>query len=1089
MRRKLNIKLVASVVGGLFVFSVGVHFLHGYQVQRNAYRLRERAEQAVNAKDDGKALTYYAQYLKLAPEDVDSAQKYVEILDRRPDDADPEDLVVRMENVLRFKSDQHELRFRLVHNLLLLDRTAEALANLKKLQTTWPDKAEVLHMIGWCQEALREYPQAVQSFEEAIRINPKQIRSYALLAEVLQDRLTQPDEAHKVLDQLVQANAESHQAYLWRAHYRRNLDEKGAENDLQTAFKLAPDKPEVILAVADAARARGNWTEAVKLLQDGLKRFPKDTDFYKRIADVKMHTAKNGEAIDHLKAGLAQAPKSNELAVLLIDLLIDEKQYTEARMRIAELLKAGMRPALSNYLHARLAIADKQWHEAIKLLDLAQHDLGAGSDWTSRVQVLLGLSYRQIGDYDQELQAFRRAVQDEPTWTTANIGLATALLNNGRFEEAAQTLEPMRTAKDLPAEYWLLLSRARIYRQLRLPEPERRWESVEESLGKAAPTSIETATARAQMLAARGDFVAAKTVLEKVRADHPADIALTCALADLAARQNQFNEAEKILNQADDLLEVRLAKCRLWSSRGDAVDRAKLARLGDLPEGKFTPEQRARLGRELADAWQRLGDGARAESLRREVARQSPKDLRSRSALLDIALQKNQVSAARAWLDELRALEGEQGRLWRFGEAAILVHDARGQGSPLDDARKKLHELDQLHKNWSRVAVLSGAISELEGKLPQAIQEYTRALELGETQPRVLMSLLRLLVQRREFGKAEAELTKYEQKVSLTPELARMGAEVALGMRDGAYARLALKRAEQAAPLPVRDYRDALWLARIYRAAGETTKAEVLLRDSLKEAGHTPDTWIAWMEHLQQTKQRELALQELERLKKELPASRQPLTIARSYEALHLADQADKVYQDSLRTAPEDFILLAFAADFYRRADRNAEAVKLYERLLDPSLAAPSDYTVPARRHLAVLLGAPNVTRALALLDDNTTSRGATVADERVRLFLQQSLRKFQDSLPQQPPTPDERLLLARLLESAGNLNDARSQLSELVDEYPAMAQYLVRYARLLIQMSELEDAERAIARLEALEPGSERAREVRMALTRAKQK
>ena len=1088
MRRKLNVKLVASVVGGLLVFSVGVHFLHGYQVERNAYRLLERADQAVAAKEDAKALIYYDQYLALVPNDVDTMQKYAELLDRRPDDADPVDLVVKMEKVLRVKSDQHELRFRLVHNLLWLDRTAEALVNLKKLQTTWPDKAIILHMTGWCQEALHEYPQAARSFEEAIRINPKQIRSYALLADLLRDRLTQPEEGHKVMDQLVQANAESYEAYLLRAHFRRQVDEKGAESDRQTAYRLAPDQPEVILAVADAARAKGNWTEAVKLLQEGVKRFPKETDFYKRIADVKMLTAKNSEAIDHLKTGLAQAPRSNELSVLLIDLLIDEKQHQEARTRIGDLIKAGMRPALPSYLNARLAIADKQWSEAIKLLLSARHNLGAGSEWSSRVQVLLGLSYRQLGDHEQELQAFRQAVQDEPNWTVANVGLAAALLNNGRLEEAGQALEPLRAAKDLPTEYWLLLSRALIYRQMRLPEAERRWDAVEEALGKADPKSVETAAVRAEMRMAHGDFVAAKAVLEKARLDHPADVSLTCALADLAARQSQFDEAEKILNQADDSIEVRLAKCRLWSGRANAADRAKLARLGELRDTNFTPEQRARLGRELADAWQRLGDGARAESLWREVARLVPKDLRSRSALFDMALQKNQMSSARLWLDEMRAIEGEQGRLWRYGEAALLVQDARGRRSQLDEARKKLLELEQLHKNWSRVTLLSATISELEGNQPQAIQEYTRALELGETQPRVLMNLLNLLIQRREFSKAETELTKYEQKLPLTQELARIGAEIAMGMRDGQYARLAMKRAEQAVPLPVRDYRDALWLARIYQAAGETAKAEAMLRDSLREAGHTPDTWIAWMEHLQQTKQREQALQELERLKKELPQSRQPLTIVRCYEALHLVAEAGKAYQDALRTAPEDFILLAYAADFYRRGDQNAEAVKLYERLLDPTLAAPAEYTMPARRRLAILLGSHNPTKALALLDDNKTNRGDTIADQRIRLFLEQSLRKFQDSLTQQPPTPDERLLLARLLESAGHLNDARSQLSELVDENPAMAQYLVRYARLLIRMSEREDAERAIARLEALEPGSERTREVRMALTRAPQ-
>ena len=43
-----------------------------------------------------------------------------------------------------------------------------------------------------------------------------------------------------------------------------------------------------------------------------------------------------------------------------------------------------------------------------------------------------------------------------------------------------------------------------------------------------------------------------------------------------------------------------------------------------------------------------------------------------------------------------------------------------------------------------------------------------------------------------------------------------------------------MTRAEQAVSLPVRDYREGLWLARVEDAAGEHAKAEKLLLDLLK---------------------------------------------------------------------------------------------------------------------------------------------------------------------------------------------------------------------------------------------------------------
>jgi hypothetical protein len=73
------------------------------------------------------------------------------------------------------------------------------------------------------------------------------------------------------------------------------------------------------------------------------------------------------------------------------------------------------------------------------------------------------------------------------------------------------------------------------------------------------------------------------------------------------------------------------------------------------------------------------------------------------------------------------------------------------------------------------------------------------------------------------------------------------------------------------------------------------------------------------------------------------------------------------------------------------------------------------------------------------------------------------------------------------MLESADRLGQARTQLSELVDEYPETPQYMVRYARILICMNELDEAERQVARFEPLEPDSERVRDVRTLLARAK--
>lgn len=1109
MRRKLNVKLLLITLGTFLVAATGVHFLHSYQVQKNSYRILDLADRAQAEKDTDRALSLYAQYLLLVPDDPDTVQKYAVAFGEKVSTvADRVRLILLMEQVLRAKPKEYELRLSLIENLIQLNRTSEAIDNLRKLQHQGYDKGRVLHMLGWCQEAKKDYAQAVRSFEEAIKVKPQQIESYVLLVTVLQDRLNQPEEAQRVIDEMVQNNPESYKAYLMRARYQKSRGEdKAAETDLDAAFKLAPDRPEVILAVSHAAREKDRWDDAARMLRDGLKRSPGQAELWIELVRLKMRTNKPQEAMALAREGLDQLPKSNDLAVLLIDLLIDDAQTAEAQKRVDDLVRAGSRSPALAYLQARLHAAHQKWGEAIPLLEQARIDLGTASEWSGRVNVLLGVCYRQIGDPEKEVEAYRRAVSTEPTWPAANAGLGGALLSRGRIDEANQVLESIRGASELPRGFWVLLSRARIARQLRLPASERRWDDIESSLARAEkdePSNHGVAIARAEFLAARDDWAGAKQLLEKTRRDHPKEASAWIALADLAGRRGQFDEAEKVLLDAlnalpaRDQLDLRLALCQLWGLRGNSEDRVKLAKLAAEIPKTYRPLERARLTRSVATTWYYLGENARAEALWRELARNTPDDLRSRLLLLDAALEKQQPQIARTWLDEIHALEGDNGWVWRYGEIAIQIQEARGQRGLLDDARKKLAELQKAHKNQARLPLLAAAIYELEGRYHQAIQEYLRGLDLGDVPPRTMARLLTLLTERRDFAKAEAALGRYEQNLPLTKELARLGAEIALGLRDKRNARLAAARAERAVPLPARDYRDLLWLARIYDATQEHTLAEQRLREALDEAGHAPETWIAWLGHLALTKQRDRVDGELARMKKELPAQRYALTFARCLESLRDTGRAGKAFKEALEARPDDFITLAYAADFYRRADQVAEARKLYQRLVDPDRGAPAEYTVPARRHLAVLMAAQDPTArksASELLDANRQARGSTLADERVRLYLQSltsasarkdALAKFQESLRIENPSADERLLLASMLEAADLLTEARGQLADAADEAPTV-ENLTRYVNLLVRVDDFDEADRQIGRLEALAPPGERVRDLRTALARAK--
>ena len=87
--RTFNVRLAAILLAILVVFGIGVYFLHGYQVQRNAYvfkreaeRAQARAEEAAKEKDAAAERSAFKEsiknlswYVRLVPDDVDAVEQ------------------------------------------------------------------------------------------------------------------------------------------------------------------------------------------------------------------------------------------------------------------------------------------------------------------------------------------------------------------------------------------------------------------------------------------------------------------------------------------------------------------------------------------------------------------------------------------------------------------------------------------------------------------------------------------------------------------------------------------------------------------------------------------------------------------------------------------------------------------------------------------------------------------------------------------------------------------------------------------------------------------------------------------------------
>ena len=171
----------------------------------------------------------------------------------------------------------------------------------------------------------------------------------------------------------------------------------------------------------------------------------------------------------------------------------------------------------------------------------------------------------------------------------------------------------------------------------------------------------------------------------------------------------------------------------------------------------------------------------------------------------------------------------------------------------LSEMRQLLARVKALRPDWGRLPLLEARIDEREGKIDEAIGHYRQAFDLGERSGPVVYRLAELLQGRQRFVEAGKVLATFEMQTVLSPNLARMGADVALA---GANIDRALALSRLAVSHDSQDYCDYLWLAGVdqqaQRLAGDPAptpaylrEAERCLRQATQLAPQAPDTWAA----------------------------------------------------------------------------------------------------------------------------------------------------------------------------------------------------------------------------------------------------
>lgn len=1139
MRRKPNLKLLGCLLGLVALLSSGAFVLYRYQVKRNASALLKQAHRAEEQGNLEQVAKYLDRYLGFVPGDTEALAKYGCTLDQLA--RSPRDRLAALmilEQVLRREPERRDVRRRVVRLAMDLERFTDAREHLDRLlHGGSAGDSELEQLLGRCHLANGNDREAAAAFRRAIRHAPHQPESYHGLATLLRGRLDARDQdaearaeflailagppqapfpatlawtalhasslhpADRVINALVAANPGAYQAYLTRWRYRKEFRLPDEGRDVARALELAPDEAEVLLAAAETAYDRNDHAAARAYLAKGLELHPQNWRMYYALAVVERQDGKRAEAVAVLRRGLQAQAGQNDLHDLLVDLLIDRGDLAEAREVIARLRESGVRPARLDHLEARICMQEGDWARAAALLEQARPQLKALPELAVMVNLCLGRCHEELENLDERLAAYGRAVALNPSSVPARLGLASALAALGKTEEAIAEYGGL--LPDAP-QVWSALARLLIAQNRARPPAQRRWHEVERLVNEAAQApseASEVALVRGELLAAQDKPTAARDVLEAARNTWPEEVRLWAALAGLAQRQGDATRAAAILEEAQrrlgDRADVHLLRVQYWAHRGGAEAREALTKLAQGVE-QFAVPDRSRLLEGLAEAYFRIGDPAEAERLGGRLAQMQPRNLRLRRLLLYRALDSDNEAAVRRLLGEIRSLEGEEGTLWRYGEAALLVRRARaGDRGGLDKARRYLVELASRRPAWPAVPLLEAEVAELEGNTERATDHYRRALSLGERQPEVIQRLVRLLYQQHLYVEAGEVLGKLRGEAPLLGNLGRLAAEVAWRQQDRERAlNLARKAVADS-----RDYRDHLWLGQFLWAVSQKEQAEESFHQALRLGDNAAEAWVALIHFLVRTERHQEAEAKVHEASRKLPADRAPLVVGQCYEVLGHKSRAEEHYRAALASRPDDVQVLCGIAGFYLRGGQPRKAEPCLRKLLTPALRAPEVEAAWARRSLAVALAAggdyPQLVEALALLDQNLRARGRSAEDLHTKVALlagrfgrqQETVALLEELCRRHLATAEEQLLLARLYEAANDWPRAQERMLKVLAVHGDNPQCPAQYALSLLRRKEIGEAEVWLGRLEKREPQSDRTVELKARVLKARGK
>lgn len=1061
-RRRFNWIAAVVLVIALTVLILTAYALRKWQRERMAYAAHEIGLEAFENHRWEDATTHLGRYVAVNHTNIDILLKYAQAqLNIRPlKRGNIRQAVDSYRSILRLDESNVTAAEKLVSLYLSMNIASEAqLIAERFLQTNDEPKIRRLLAVSLAQQ--RKVSDAATQLKTVIEQHPEQILAYETLGRLV---ALHPQDfqlpAQSWFDEVVNKNPFSAHAFLVRAVFHlKNNEYNKAVADLEKAEKLDLSDSRIRLRLAaefinanmlDKARAHLAAIQASE---------PANLEVWKLRATITLKAKSNDQMCKVADAGLKElAPYPWDFMPLATEMFIRCRQFDRAAECIAKLKEKDVEPALAAFLEGLLAQAKNQHYNAIRAWQRAVQ-LGDNSEKT---RLALAQAYSRTGDNQSAAAQLRSLLAEQPDLLRARLELARILMQAADWAGAAEhaRLAANIAPDNIDAALLHIQARLRLMETDLISPDTQLFQHLQDALSELdnrTDGELKVKLLEFQLELLREQFGEAEKRLADLKASHETTIEVAIAEVDLLRVQDKLDQAvSKLYALTQDFpqspLPVRYLAAVLHSrDKRQECEKAleNAIKRFDDPAGKRD------LALLLAHLYEQWNQPEKLYPLLVTLVQQWPEHISIKCRLLRCKQVAESPNQAQLLVDEIKAIEGQEGWVWRWEQANLWFNgsnfkDYYPQITTLLKTNLRANPADQTSR------MLLAATYAKAGELQLAVTTYTEALNNAPDDISVIVPTVTALYRAKEYDRADKILSRAATKKLTHPEMAKLKLHSYLRQGKLSSAESIL---EDLTSKQTDNHGMLLSLALLKTRQNKYQQARELLDKLRTQEPNSVPVTAALVELNVHEKKNDDALALCNQVISRHADASAYILRAKTYSMLGQMDLADNDFEKAASIEPNSPHVWLLKSDFSRSAGRHDRAIQDIQK----ALLLDSDNLEIQKRAVVLLLfsGEPEKTdQGRDLLDK---ALAANPQDAELRLYkarlllskrtapaIQQAENILQTITHDQPKIADVWAMWAQICRQ-------RAQLGEAIDILMRGLAYLPNDKTLLLLKAQLE--------------------------------